>query len=135
MERETDDLSRLAGRAEEHRQLAGFIERYSAAARQGDAGQLILLLEQVSDYARSHHQEEERLMAFFGYPSLQAHRDAHRRLAALIAELLFKLRASEAPAVAQTETMLRGWFNQHLRGPDADLHAFLAERFGNAQKK
>jgi hemerythrin-like metal-binding protein len=131
MEREADAASHLAGRAEEHRQLAEFIDRYQAAVSGGEAaGELVTLLEAVSDFARSHHAEEERLMSFVGYPQLRSHRQAHRKLGDLIAELVFRLRAAETSAIAETETLLRSWFTQHLNGPDADLHAYLTQRFG-----
>lgn len=69
-------------------------------------------------------------MALVGYPGLRRHQEEHDRLMAQIAELLLRLRNADAPAVAETETLLKSAFMQHLSGPDSEFRRFLAEQRG-----
>lgn len=130
-----ETLRELAGIADEHARLIDFIDHYCRAADRGDSrGELVLLLEQVSDYARCHCREEEELMGRLAFPDLAAHRQDHHRLLGRITGLLLRLRASERPAIADTAALLRDWIVKHLRGPDAEFQTFLSRRFrGSAE--
>lgn len=69
-------------------------------------------------------------MALVGYPGLRQHQHEHDRLMAQIAELLLRLRNADGPAIAETETLLKSTFMQHLAGPDSEFRHFLAEQRG-----
>lgn len=116
----------------EHRELVGFIVRYSAAARRGaDKAELVSLFEQVLDYARAHLHEEEALMARVQYPGLEQHLKAHQHLLGGISELLLKLRAADDCATVPAEQFLLDWLTLHFEKSDRPFYEFMQQRQGD----
>jgi hemerythrin-like metal-binding protein len=114
---------------EEHQHLLGLADRYEQALdRQAPKTELVMIFEEVLDYARAHFREEETFMRGAGYPALEAHRRDHEWLMGQITELLLKLRAAEDYVQLRARSFLREWLSGHFEEYDGRFESYLKDK-------
>ncbi len=83
------------------------------------------LLERLGGFAESHFATEERLMRWTFYPAMSRHVAAHRGLRKRLGELLAGYSTGELVLPLTLCQFLMAWLDEHLRGEDQELAAWL----------
>ena len=85
------------------------------------------ILNDLVDYARTHFQDEERVMQENNYPRLAAHREQHRAFIKKVATFCnaTTLKVDEVPQILTN--YLCDWLTTHILQEDLKIKHFLAE--------
>jgi hemerythrin len=75
--------------------------------------QVRTMLSRVSDLMRLHVESEERLLATYGFPGLEAHRAEHQRLLGRLAQFNVRFEQRQVGSVYELVEYLRKWFTTH----------------------
>ena len=88
------------------------------------------ILIMLEGYTVDHFQHEEALMAEYGYPDLDEHREKHRELIESLEEI--KGQADSEPETLAQELFkfLRVWLLEHIVAVDKKYGKFLVARGG-----
>ncbi len=130
------NLERRQSIVEEHRLLAEHIDNaskqvelfFSAPANQSrsDVKQVVVLLEELLEIARSHFQHEEALMASHEFPGLIFHKRDHDYLIQSLKNFTSALSHGTVPFSADMGVNLRSWLTYHIKKYD-DVYAGCAK--------
>jgi hemerythrin len=82
---------------------------------------------QLLAFTRVHFEAEELLMRHHGYPGLDAHAEAHRKLHREALAIGQAHGAGDAEAARATLVRLRSWLLDHIEGPDAVFGGWCAQ--------
>lgn len=96
-----------------------------AIAKKASGPEIFRLLNRLIRYAEFHFQEEERMMAQYGYPGLQKHQEQHGHLI----DLLFSLTEDLARPGFKTDRLehfLKDWIIIHILDEDRQYRNFFA---------
>jgi hemerythrin len=112
---------------EQHRELFRRGERLYHAMRHGQPAGVDLTLASFRDFVLSHFEFEERWMRRADYPSLPAHRQAHRDFADRLHRVTGQYRRQgPTPEVAETlHVWLEAWLREHIGGDDRALGVWV----------
>jgi hemerythrin-like metal-binding protein len=112
----------------QHERLAQTIHRLHQALRQ-DPGtpQVQETIQFLRRYVDEHFALEEHTMARLNYPKLETHRAEHRRLAARVQELGFRVDSGDASVALDLSLLLFRWFKDHIQQDDEEFVAFDQE--------
>jgi methyl-accepting chemotaxis protein len=115
--REQDYATGIAALDSDHRQLTHLIAR--ADRPWSGYKDLRLLCDEVVEYVKLHFRREESLLAVCNYPDLAAHKAEHAAFEARLGSFMAGLGPeTTATASAELATLLRDWFDGHVRGSD-----------------
>ena len=92
-----------------------------------DRRNILIVLNNLVQYAEEHFQHEERIMAERGYPGLDRHREIHADLFETLFSLQTKLEKGTIGMEQETVAFLRNWLTDHIAEDDRALGKFLAE--------
>ncbi|HEX9078285.1 MAG TPA: bacteriohemerythrin [Desulfuromonadaceae bacterium] len=103
---------------QEHRRLVELINGLSEAMRSGHGRESVgSILDELTDYVRTHLSDEERLMREAGYPGYEAQRRAHERLVGQVMEIREKFRNGTVLSI-EVMGFLKRWLIDHIQGMD-----------------
>ncbi len=91
---------------------------------------IAVVLTKLVEYAESHFQREEAIMAANGYPVLEEHHLFHTKLYESIYQLNDRLESDPAPLDRQTIAFLKNWLSDHIMQEDQKLGEYLRQRQG-----
>jgi hemerythrin len=81
----------------------------------------------LSDYIRTHLQEEEALMVAVNYPRLEEHRRLHTHFRQMLRDLLGRAHQMSMGKIAdEVKFLINGWFYQHILTEDFAYAPYLA---------
>ena len=102
---------------DDHRVLIDLVNKMSDHALGPDAVDRVL--DEVLSYTLYHFEREETVMAACAYPGLDAHRQAHRKLADKALQLAHSWRESRRMSVVhELRLFLRAWLVKHIMEED-----------------
>ncbi len=115
----------------EHQGLIDQINLLYVAVREkkGDAV-LTEVLEALEKYTREHFEHEEKLMAAYHYPHLDAHRQKHAELLATVKEMKQRPRVDPDVLARELLKFLRDWLMHHILVIDKAYGPYLEARGG-----
>lgn len=88
---------------------------------EGDQIRVMKTLSMLCDYANTHLQDEEAMLAAIAYPRLAAHKLLHQEFRRMLRDLLDEARRLTLDEIAERiENLINGWFYQHILTVDAD---------------
>jgi hemerythrin len=88
---------------------------------EGDQIRVMKTLTQLCDYANTHLQDEEAMLAAIGYPKLAGHKLLHQEFRQMLRQVLDDARRLTLDEIAdRIEDLINGWFYQHILTVDAD---------------
>ena len=88
---------------------------------EGDQIRVMKTLAMLRDYANTHLQDEEAMLAAIAYPKLAEHRLLHQEFRRMLRDLLDAARHLTLDAIAdRIEDLINGWFYQHILTVDAE---------------
>lgn len=109
---------------QQHHQLFDLASTFRG---QGDNIRVMKTLSMLCDYANTHLHEEEEMLLEIGYADLEAHKKHHAEFRRMLRELLQNARSLTLDQIAdQVESLINGWFYQHILQVDA-LYVPLAK--------
>ena len=79
----------------------------------GERRTIQTMLNRVTELMRLHVESEERLLATYGFPGLEAHRAEHQRLLGRLAQFNVRFEQRQVGAVYELVEYLRKWFTTH----------------------
>lgn len=119
---------------QQHKQLFDLAASFRG---EGDQIRVMKSLAALCEYANTHLREEEAMLKAIAYAHLSEHKVHHARFRQMLRDLLEDSRSMTLDQIAdRVETLINGWFYQHILTIDADYvpavrayEARLAERF------
>ena len=88
---------------------------------EGDQIRVMKTLAMLGDYAHTHLQDEEAMLAAIAYPKLAEHRALHQEFRRMLRELLDASRQMTLDQIAdRIEDLINGWFYQHILTVDVE---------------
>lgn len=113
----------------QHRYLFDLINAFHDAFMANQSRKEVArLLNQLTDYAETHFQEEERLMHETGYPAAAQHHAIHEALYEQIYALNEKFEDRALNPTYETIAFLRTWLAEHILKSDIALGQYLKNR-------
>lgn len=118
---------------EDHRRQMALIRRFlSLGDAEENRRKAYAVLENLRDATLQHFAVEERLQAMIHYPHIAEHKAQHRRLAAMLNELIEQVEAKESAFAfsyvkTKADENLQYWFLEHLAKADLRLKLYLAK--------
>jgi len=105
---------------DQHKTLIDLANRLNDQMTSGKGGKEVLdkIFNELVAYTVSHFAMEERLMAKHSYSASDAHKDAHKKLVATVADLKKKHEQGENVLTSQVMTFLRDWLTKHILNTD-----------------
>jgi len=104
-----------------------FFDLAADLAGEEDQVRVMRSLAQLSDYVRTHFQDEEALMAAANYPGTEAHRRSHQEFRQLLADLLVRARTMSLDEIAEeVRYLINGWIHRHIMVADLQYLSYLA---------
>ena len=98
---------------------------------EGDQIRVMKTLTMLCDYANTHLQDEEAMLAAIAYPKLAEHRRLHREFRRMLRQLLDASRKLTLDEIAdRIEDLINGWFYQHILTVDAEYVAAVKAHQG-----
>lgn len=108
----------------DHRRVLALINGLEEAAALGD-GALAEAFARLAEDVAGHFAREERLMAEWGFPELDGHRDEHRRLALEFTRFRDRYLSGRQPRNPRQLTFLATWWVSHIVRNDMRLIPWL----------
>ena len=93
-----------------------------------DRSAICLQLERLIEFSQMHFQSEEQLLQQQGFPSLDEHRIAHKRLLAKLYSALEQINRDEAVHFCSLLEFLPSWYQEHVEQLDQPYGTWLNER-------
>jgi hemerythrin len=118
---------------EEHKVLLRIINQLYDAIENKD-GRRVLgdIFTSLEKYTAFHFSNEEELMERMGYPGLEGHKAAHRKLVQELADLKHRDERGDSVGVAaETMDFLKDWLVGHIQGVDKQYGAFASNAQGD----
>lgn len=115
----------------EHKRLVEQINRLYEAVRDKHAEEALGdILSMLEDYTENHFQHEEKLMAEYGYPGLEEHKEIHAQLRSSVQDLKERSRSGTEELARELLMFLRVWLLEHITEVDKKYGAYLESRGG-----
>jgi hemerythrin-like metal-binding domain len=117
----------------DHRLQHELIRRFVAlSGEESDRDPALKVLEELRTVSARHFQREERIQASIRYPHLEEHKAQHRRLAALLDDIIDQVDAPESAfsygyVKSKADELLQFWFFDHFAKADLRLKPHLAK--------
>lgn len=109
----------------QHRQLFDLAATFDG---NGDQVRVMKTLVILSQYVRDHFREEEMLLEACRYPSLEAHREQHRKFRHMLVSLSGRAAHMTLDAIAdEVRQLINGWFLNHILRTDRDYLPWVRE--------
>ena len=111
---------------DDHKNLIGLINEYEAALSMKNPVILKHAITGLVDYANSHFEREEKLMAAVHYPHLNAHREHHRTLLYRIEDFHEGILKAHKIDLGEASRFLYDWLVRHVLDEDLKLRPYVA---------
>lgn len=114
---------------EQHQMLIKIINEVFEAKTK-DLGKVTIagVLKRMADYAQIHFKDEEALMAEYGYPELEGHREAHQYFITKVGEFNRGFNLDQDTLTEDMLDFLKNWLLKHIMETDKRYGPFLNER-------
>lgn len=113
----------------QHRQLVVLLgELYDAMQTSNTADSLGRTLSQLVAYTRTHFATEERYMAQYGYPGLEAQKKEHANFVDKILKFKNDFDSGRTTLSVSLATFVKDWLFTHILGSDKQYGPFLISK-------
>ncbi len=103
----------------QHKKLVDLInELYRSIRRKSGKAAIKQVLEELTDYTRTHFSFEEGLMQKCSYPGLEKHMEIHADFVARLEQLQEKFKSGNALLSMDLMEFLKNWLIDHIQGTD-----------------
>jgi hemerythrin-like metal-binding protein len=114
---------------EQHRGLLKILNNLSTAKQHhSDPSVFFETLNDLTQYAQNHFTTEERYMAEYGYPGLQAQKKDHESFIEKVFLLNEQRQRGDADLCANIIAFLKDWYLSHILGMDKQYEKFFNEK-------
>jgi len=114
---------------DDHVRLIEMVNAVHAASRSGKGDEMIpRLIDELTDYCRTHFGKEETAMRQSRYPLAADHKMQHDLMMVRVAELEKGVAEGNAISASDLVSFLTDWQSDHIRRHDRDLARYLAKR-------
>jgi len=125
----TDELSVGVEQMDlQHKKLIAIINEFHNAVsidKSKDQSAVKKAVESLSDYVRTHFDDEEALMQKHNFPKLDFHIQIHERLAQKVNEYATKLQTGQKVMNLDMAIFLKGWLEDHIGQTDKMYGDFI----------
>jgi hemerythrin-like metal-binding protein len=114
---------------EQHKQIVLMLNRLIGAKEATTGSEVVSdLIDQMTKYAQEHFKFEEDLMAEFGFPLLDQHKQSHVKYRKKIVDLCTSV-SLDIPVVPQVMlNYLVQWWQKHILHEDMGYKSFFSEK-------
>ncbi|MDP2792722.1 MAG: bacteriohemerythrin [Sulfurisoma sp.] len=92
----------------------------------GNHGQVIRILAELSEYVIVHFRDEEKLLGEIGFPGLEAHRKSHEDFRARMAKLFCDAGSMTLDDIAaEIRLLINEWLTRHILVADQEYAKYL----------
>lgn len=110
----------------QHKVLIGLLNQLHEGATQGKGNETLRkILNELTEYTKSHFAYEERVLKEHSYPEYDGHKESHDRLANQVLKFNEQFQSGSGALSADLFMFLRAWLNGHIRGSDRAYARFL----------
>lgn len=114
---------------EQHKKLISYFSTLLLAIEDGKGEEVLAeLFEKLLDYTTSHFSEEEQYMTLIGYPEIDAHKAAHKKLLIDVGHFREKLLTGGDVTPDQAVEFMNGWIIAHIMVMDTRIGDFAKNR-------
>lgn len=126
----SDDMSVKVGRMDEqHKVLVGLINRLDEAMRKGEGGKVLgAVLSELVQYAKTHFQTEEALLASHAYPGLASQKTEHEAFVKKLNAMSADFAGGKTAVSVSVITFLVDWLKNHILKADRQYGTYLSTR-------
>ena len=113
----------------QHQKLVALVNTLYEAMSAGKGNDVIgHVIQELTEYTRTHFSYEEGLFAMHGYPNAEAHIAEHKALLADVAELHARFKRGEKISAVSVGTFLKNWLAKHIQGADRDYQPLFVSK-------
>lgn len=114
---------------EQHKELISYSNSLLQAMINGMGKEVLeLLFEKLGDYTDHHFTDEEQYMEQIGYPDLEPHKTAHKKLLIDLNHFREKVLSDQGLAPEKALDFLNGWIINHIMAMDNRIAEFANKR-------
>jgi hemerythrin len=114
---------------DQHKRIFALINKLHDAITQGKGFEALRdVLDDLTDYTKTHFIDEETLMMKYRYPYLSAHRQEHKKLAAQVVKLQGWRKQSDTLLSPVVLEFLMNWLSNHILKTDMRYKSFLNDQ-------
>lgn len=110
----------------EHMKMIDMINMLHAAMKEGKGKEILArILDDLSNYTRTHFETEEKVLKQNGYPDFENHKKQHDKLVLEVAKIVKNYHNDNKPLPAHIMQFLVDWLTTHITGEDKKYGPFL----------
>jgi hemerythrin-like metal-binding protein len=110
----------------QHQHLIQLINDLHQAMKEGKAKEILgRIIEELSQYAKEHFMNEERLFFKHGYPQQTSHINEHNRFIDQVVDFINSFNSGRATLSLDIMNFLNQWLLNHIRKSDKAYTPFL----------
>jgi len=110
---------------EQHKMLFHLLDDLDNCLKGDTTEEVSFIIGELHAYALYHFAAEERLLARFNYPGLDAHRTEHREFEAKVFEFRSRSIHPDPELPAQMKDFLENWIANHIKKTDQEYSEFF----------
>lgn len=105
---------------DQHKKIYELINQLHAALKDREADHQLTqrIMKQLTEYTLKHFSAEERLMAKYGYPKLNDHKELHQQMSRRTRELSRQVMNTNSDDAHEILMFLKNWWQQHILKQD-----------------
>lgn len=112
----------------QHQQLARMLNELHDAMLAGKGSEKLgPILDGLIQYTKTHFHDEENEMARYGYASLKAHVEEHRKLTDQVIDFQTKLKNGQVVLSVPVMQFLKEWLTHHIMETDKQYGPLLSQ--------
>ncbi len=113
----------------QHQQLLKMLEQLQEAMRGGKAKEVLgNILQQLTNYTRTHFATEETYFNRHDYPDAEVHKKQHAEFISKVQEFYSGFTSGKVTLTVQVFNFLRDWVVRHIAESDKKYGPFLREK-------
>jgi hemerythrin len=114
---------------EQHKKLVAMANQLHEAMGAGKGREVLEpVLNEMIEYTKLHFTAEEKLLAKYNYPGLDAQKREHEAFFQKVAKMQTDLKAKNLTLSIELSQFLRSWISSHILGIDKEYTSFLNSR-------
>lgn len=110
----------------QHKKLFKLLDMIFEAMKDGNANELIgSVLDELTDYYKTHFADEEILMEKYKYPDIENHKFEHKTFADKVSKINMKYQTGKMVLTIEIASFLKEWLVNHIQGLDQNYTDFF----------
>lgn len=114
----------------QHKKLVGYINQLHVATAQGEASNVLAdIFQGLQLYTQEHFAYEEQLFSEHNYPSLEEHKQKHKRLIKRVQQFQLDFEHDVSGAISlELMQFLTHWLTHHILESDREYAPYLIDK-------